>query len=73
MKNLTIVEIDALAMIILCKEYDRLEFIPEFKTRIDTAKQKFKERFLERCNCQGCIEATEFIMTLKFYEDDENI
>ena len=53
MKNLTIVEIDALAMVILCKEYDRLDFIPHFKTRIDTAKQKFKERFLERCNCQG--------------------
>jgi hypothetical protein len=73
MTNLTIVEIDAIAMVILCKEYDRLDFIPDFKTRIDTAKQNFKERFLQRCNCQSCISATVFIMTLKFYEDDENI
>jgi hypothetical protein len=68
MKNLYIVEINAKAMVILCEEYDKLNFIPDFKTRIDTAKQNFKERFLNTCSCKFCIEESELIINLKFYE-----
>ena len=73
MINLKIVEIDALAMVILCKEYDRLEHIPEFRTRIDTAKNNFKETFLSRCSCSSCMQAVDFIISLKFYEDEQTI
>jgi hypothetical protein len=73
MKNLTVIEIDAFAMIILCSEYDKLFYIPEFKTRIDTAKANFKEVLLNNCNCKNCQEVANFIIDLKFYEDDENI
>ena len=62
MNSLKIVEIDALAMVILCKEYDRLEYIPDFKTRIDTAKNNFKETFLNRCSCSNCTQAVNLIM-----------
>ena len=71
MKNLKIVEVSAEMMIVLCEEYDKLHFIPDFKTRIDTAKQNFKNRMEQKCKCSYCTDEIIFIMNLKFYEDDK--
>jgi hypothetical protein len=51
-----------------CNEYDKLEFIPEFKTRIDTAKQNFKDSFLQRCSCEACKNASDLIINLNWYD-----
>ena len=67
MKDLKIVELDAFAMYMFCNEYDKLEFIPEFKTRIDTAKQNFKDSFLQRCSCEACKNASDLIINLNWY------
>ena len=47
MKHLKTIELDLIAMYMFCNEYDKLEFIPDFKTRIDTAKSNFKENFMD--------------------------
>lgn len=70
MKDLKVYEINAYAMTILCHEYDKLKFIPDFPTRIDTAKANFKRSFLEACGCYNCVEAVELIMELKFTIDE---
>lgn len=72
MKDMKVYEIDAYAMTIFCHEYDKLYFIPDFKTRIATAKENFKNSFLSACDCSKCSEAVDLIVNLNFYTEDEN-
>ena len=62
------IDIDDFAMYVFCNEYDKLGFIPDFKTRIDTAKSNFKENFLQRCSCENCKNASELIINLNWYD-----
>ena len=71
MNNEMRVDINAKAMVILCHEYDKLHFIPDFKTRIDTAKVNFAKSMLDACDCMICNEAVELIINTKFYSEND--
>ena len=59
------------AMIIFCHEYDKLAFIPDFPTRIDTAKKNFAESMLTACSCAICEEQVQLILNTNFYTENE--
>lgn len=64
------VEINAHLMIMLCIEYDKLNYIPHFPTRIDTAKKSLQLE-IEKHHLQHdrmINEQLNQILKLKFYE-----
>ena len=57
-------------MSVFCIEYDKLYYIPNFETRIDTAKENFKNLYLAGCSCNICCDTVNLILSLKFYENE---
>lgn len=68
--NILTVEINAHLMIMLCIEYDKLNYIPNFPTRVDTAKNNLKNLITNAgLNNDKIINAElQQILNLKFYE-----
>ena len=71
MRNLSPIDVDAYAMVIFCHEYDKLFFIPDFPTRIATAKKNFEQSMLNVCSCKVCKESISIILNTKFFTEDE--
>lgn len=70
MITLTGVELDQLAYIKFVEEYNKLEFLPDFKLKIDTAKNNFKTKFLAECNCKNCVDAVNLIINTTWNENE---
>jgi hypothetical protein len=70
MKTLTGIDIDQLAYSKFVEEFNKLEFIPDFQLKIDTAKNNFKTNFLAECNCNNCIQAVDLIINTKWNESE---
>jgi hypothetical protein len=70
MKTLIGIEIDQLAYLKFVEEFNKLEFIPDFQLKIDTAKNNFKTNFLAECNCNNCIQAVDLIINTKWNESE---
>ena len=59
-------EATAFAMISFINEYNNLDFITDNIIRCDTAKEKFKKAFLNRCNCELCQTKINQILNIEF-------
>jgi hypothetical protein len=70
MKTLIGIDIDQLAYLKFVEEFNKLEFIPDFQLKIDTAKNNFKTNFLAECNCNNCIQAVDLIINTKWNESE---
>jgi hypothetical protein len=55
------------AIRMLCNEYDALQHIKDFQTRVKEAKRQAIKTILNRCVCWHCQDACYQIETLKFY------
>ena len=70
MKTLTGIELDKFAYDKFVEHYNFLDFIPDFKIRMSTAKENFKKDFLADCNCEDCTKAVNLIINTKWYESE---
>lgn len=70
MKTLIGIELDKFAYDKFIEHYNFLDFIPDFKIRMSTAKQNFKKDFLADCNCENCTKAVNLIINTTFNESE---
>lgn len=63
-------QVEVMSALLLTMEYDELYFIPNFDVRMSTAKAKAITLIKNKCNCNQCTHAVNYIKNLNFNEHD---
>jgi hypothetical protein len=63
-------QVEVMSALLLTMEYEELYFIPNFNVRMATAKAKAITLIKNKCNCDQCNHAVNYINNLNFNEYD---